>query len=185
MTDGALVGRALEGDTAAYGELVGRWSARILAFCQFQCGSRHTAEDLAQETLLRGFRGLRSLDQPERFGPWLRGIAQNVFLDWRKARQTSQVPLSVLGGQTPIDGLLTTDTDAAVRAVDHDDELRELRRAVDSLDEDLRTTLMLYYTHDVTYAELAAMLDVSAATVNARLTRARELLRNRLKQVES
>lgn len=185
MTDAALVCRALEGDSAAYGELARRWSARVLAFCYVRSGSRHVAEDLAQETLLRGLRGLGSLDSPERFGPWLRGIAQHVFLDWHKAKQTSQVPLSALRTESSLEHLLATDADATQQAVDRDDELRELMQAVESLDNDYRETLMLYYTHDVTYAELAAILDVSPATVNARLTKARAMLRERLDPVES
>lgn len=184
MTDAALVARALQGDAAAQGELVRRWSARIFAFCYVRCGSRHGAEDLAQETLLRGLRGLPSLDSPERFGPWLRGIAQHVYLDWRKSKQASQVPLSSLGPDGAADELLASAPDVAVRAVDHDDDLRELRRAVAALDEDARETLLLYYAQDVTYAELAEMLGVSPATINARLTKARAALRERLAPLE-
>jgi RNA polymerase sigma factor (sigma-70 family) len=185
MTDGELVRRALDGDAAAYGELARRWSARVLAFCQVKSGCRHVAEDLAQETLLRGLRGLSTLECPERFGSWLQGIAQRVFLDWRKAKQTSQVPLSALGQNETVENLFATESDVTMRSVDRDDDLRRLRQAVETLDEEFREVVTLYYSADVTYAELAQILDVSPATVNARLTKARAALRERLSPTES
>ena len=96
MTDGELVRQALSGVRSAGDELVRRWSARVLAFCHARTADRHAAEDLAQEALLRGLRNLRTLQSPERFGSWLCGIAVRVCLDWRKAKQTTQVPFTAL-----------------------------------------------------------------------------------------
>ncbi len=42
------------------------------------------AEELAQESLVRGFRALATLAEPDKFGPWLRGMASGVCLDWLK-----------------------------------------------------------------------------------------------------
>lgn len=91
MSDGELVRQALSGRSSAYGELARRWSAPILAFCHAKVRSVHAAEDLAQESLLRGLRALPTLSEPEKFGPWLRGIALRVCLDWLKSKQTQQV----------------------------------------------------------------------------------------------
>lgn len=181
MTDGESVRRALQGDAAALGELARSWSARVLAFCQARCGNRHVAEDLAQETLLRALRNLSTLESPERFGPWLRGIALRVYLDWRKAKQTSQIPFSMLSPDGGVDRLLARDGESRV---EQEDDARRLRQEVESLDEDYRETLMLYYSHDMTYAELAELLGVSSATINLRLTKARATLRTRLASMQ-
>jgi RNA polymerase sigma-70 factor (ECF subfamily) len=177
MTDGDLVRRAMQGDADSLGELVRSWSARVLAFCLARCRNRHLAEDLAQETLLRAFRNLATLEDPDRFGPWIRGIALRAFLDWRKARQTSQVPFSTLKSEEAVDLLLACEPDSSV---DRNDDLNWLMREVATLDEDQRETLMLYYSHKMTYADLAELLDVSPATINLRLTKARSILRSRL-----
>ena len=55
-----------------------------------------------------------------------------------------------------------------------------MMQVVEKLPEPLREALMLYYYEDCTYQQLAKTLGVSAATVNARLTQARQLLRERL-----
>jgi RNA polymerase sigma-70 factor (ECF subfamily) len=177
-TDGELVRQVLAGDRRACEDLVGRWSARVLAFCHARVGNHHAAEDLAQESLLRGLRGLGTLQAPEQFGTWLCGIAVRVCRDWRKARQSSQVPFTVLNG-SPAE-LAATAADAAEERVDRQDEVRRMLEEVESLSQSHREILMLYYYQDVTYQELAEMLGVSAATVNARLTQARAILRERL-----
>jgi RNA polymerase sigma-70 factor (ECF subfamily) len=183
MTDGTLVHQALQGDRTACEELVHRWSARILAFCHAQVGNRQMAEDLAQESLLRGMRGLHTLDAPDKFGPWLCGIAQRVCRDWRKSKQASQVPFTSLAPDRRPELLARTDSGVTEDEVDRMDELRRLMDEVHSLPEKHREVLMLYYYQDVTYQDLAQMLGVSFATVNARLTQARATLRERLSDV--
>ena len=60
------------------------------------------ADDLAQETLLRGFRSLHTLVDPDRFGTWLSGIALRTCRDWLKSRQNAQIPFSVLAADHAI-----------------------------------------------------------------------------------
>jgi RNA polymerase sigma-70 factor (ECF subfamily) len=181
--DAELVRQVLAGRTEAYTDLVQRWAGRVTALCHARVGRPDVAEDLAQEALVRGFEELRSLADPERFGPWLAGIAANTCRDWLKKRQNAQIPFSALPDFDP-DGAAAPNGEAPA-AVAQADEVRRLLAAVDALPEELRTVLMLYYYEDVTYRDLAHLLDVSVATVNARLTRARALLRDRLGAVAS
>jgi RNA polymerase sigma-70 factor (ECF subfamily) len=180
MTDGELVRRALRSDRAAAEELAMRWSARVLAFCHARVGNRHTAEDLAQETLLRGLRGLRTLESPDKFGSWLLGIAAHVCLDWHKSKQVSQVPFTSLAPGCRPEDVMASVEGGRECDVDDADELRWLMREVESLRLEHREILLLYYYHDLTYRDLAEWLGVSAATVNARLTQARAILRQRM-----
>jgi len=178
MGDGDLVRQARAGHTEAFAELARRWAARITALCHAKVGRAGAADDLAQEVLLRGFRGLASLSDPDKFGPWLCGIAQRTCLDWLNDKDRAHVPFSVLGPDHGPDEFPGVSSDAA--GVDHEDEVRHLMAEVEALPEECRQVVMLYYYEDVTYRELAQILGVSSATVNARLTRARSLLRERL-----
>jgi RNA polymerase sigma-70 factor (ECF subfamily) len=180
MSDGELVRQALAGRSQAYEELVRRHAGRITAVCHARVGRAGAAEDLAQESLLRGFRGLRSLADPEKFAAWLCGIAVRVCLDWLKSKQRSQVPFSALGPDRNPEEMLHQATNPAEPDLDREDEVRRLMTEVEALPEECREVVMLYYYQDVTYRDLAEQLGVSAATVNARLTKARTLLRQRL-----
>src|SRR4029079_13337822 len=99
MSDAELGRLARAGRTEAYAELVRRWAARITALCHARVGRAHVADDLTQETLLRGFSSLSTFDDPARFGPWLCGIAMRICLDWLKAKKNAQVPFSALGDE--------------------------------------------------------------------------------------
>ena len=181
MTDGQLVRQALSGAASAYDTLVRRWAARVVGVCHARVGRAAAAEDLAQETLLRGLRALPTLAEPEKFGPWLCGIASRTCLDWLKRAERSEVSLAAASGGSE-DGaarFAATGGDAA-KDFERADDIDRLMREVERLPEALREALMLYYYEDCTYQELAERLGVSAATINARLTQARMTLRARL-----
>ena len=181
MTDGELVRQTLAGRTQAFEELVRRWAGRVTALCHARVRRGDAAEDLAQEALLRAFRALRSLVEPDKFGPWLCGIATRTCLDWLKAKERTQVPFSTLVQDRNVDQVLGRPS-AVEPELDREDERRRLLEEVEALPEECREVVMLYYYQDkdVTYRDLAGLLGVSPATVNARLTRARSLLRERL-----
>ena len=171
-SDGEMVRRALAGDAGAYGQLARRWAARVLAVCHARTGDRHAAEDLAQEALLRGLRGLSTLADPDKFGPWLVGIAVRTCLDWLKSPRRGEVSL---------DGIPDS-VAAGPSGDDRREQAERLMAEVERLPQPYREVLMLYYgqDHSCTYQDLAELLGVSAATIHARLTKARQMLRSRL-----
>ncbi len=177
MDDAELVRQVLAGRREAYADLAQRWSARITAICHARCRLADVADDLAQETLLRGFRALHTLSDPAKFGAWLMGIAARAALDWLKAKERTTRPFSVLGTNEPYERSLDKPPDEAVFQAE---ERRHLLAEIESLPEAFRQVVMLYYYDDLTYRDLAALLGVSTATINARLTKAREMLRDRL-----
>src|SRR5262245_46865620 len=93
MTDGELVRRALDGERQAFEQLARHWAGRVLAVCHARVPRRDVAEDLAQESLLCALQQLPTLNSPESFGPWLRGIAAHVCQDWLRSRPAREVNL--------------------------------------------------------------------------------------------
>lgn len=180
MTDGDLVRQTLAGRTTAYEELVRRWAARMVALCHAKIGRADLAEDLAQEALLRAFRALSSLAEPNKFGAWLHGIALRICLDWLRAQHRTPIPFSSLGADLNTDEVFASRRESGETLVDREDERRELLAQIEALPEVCRQVVLLYYYDDTTYREIASLLGISPATVNARLTRARALLRERL-----
>jgi RNA polymerase sigma factor (sigma-70 family) len=178
MTDGELVRHTLAGRTSAYDPLVRKWAPRVTAVCHARVGRADVAEDLAQEALFRGFKALGSLAEPDRFGPWLCGIATRVCLDWLKDKDRTQISFSAIGEDAKPEGL--ADHRSAAHDPELDEDLKQLMDEVNKLPPKHREVLMLYYYEDCTYDDLAKMLDCSAATINARLTQARQMLREKL-----
>jgi RNA polymerase sigma-70 factor (ECF subfamily) len=182
-SDSELVCLTQAGQTAAYEELVRRWSARVLAVCHFKVRSSHVAEELAQETLVRGLRSIGTLQDSAKFGAWLCGIASRACLDWLKSSQSHQVSLDALSnGQA--DAWVAQSTKSPDEIAASSDDKCRLLQEVALLPDAYREVLMLYYYDDVTYQDIAQLLDVSTATVNARLTKARAMLRERLSSMQ-
>ena len=183
MSDAELVRQTCAGRIEAYTELVRRWTARITALCHARVRRAHVADDLAQDTLLRAFKALHTLHDPERFGAWLCGIALRICLDWLKAKKNAQIPFSALGDHNHPNEYLHDPCESVATRMERDDERQELLAAIEALPQEYRQVVLLYYYEDVTYREVAELLGVSTATVNARLTKARALLRVRLTKV--
>jgi RNA polymerase sigma-70 factor (ECF subfamily) len=184
MSDAELVRQALAGQPNAYEDLVRRWSARVLAVCHAKVGRAGVAEDLAQETLLRGYRSLRSLEEPDKFGAWLYGIALRACKDWLKAKERSQVTFSDLSAGRDLAEILCSQPQSDEPELDRADDRRQLMDQVEALPEEYRVVLNLFYYQELKYRDIAQMLGVSSATVNARLTKARAMLRERLSRCE-
>jgi len=179
-SDGDLVRMAAAGHTDAYAQLVHRWAGRVTAFCHARVRSPDAAEDLAQEALLRGFRAIGTLADPDRFGTWLHGIALRSCLDWLKSKARTQVTFSGLSAGREAEGFVDEQTTPVENELDARTQRERLMAEVERLPNEYREVLMLYYYNDATYQDLADWLGVSAATVNARLTKARAMLRERL-----
>ena len=185
MTDGDLVRQCLAGRTDAYEHLVRQWAPRVLAVCHARVGRADLSEELAQETLFRGYKALATLAEPDKFGPWIAGIATRVCLDWLKASERKTITMSALAGDRSADELMDRRQEHRAAAEEDEEDVERLMQEVERLPEKHREALMLYYYEGCTYDELAKLLGVSAATVNARLTQARQMLRERLVHRES
>ena len=171
VPDAILVGAVLGGGREAYDELVRRHAASVAALCFSRVGPRGPIDDMVQEAFLRGFQGLASLAEPEKFGAWVRGIALRACLDWLKSKQRRQLPLE------------TTGEPASQDRAPLEERSRAVLDAVAALDEPLREVITMFYFGKKSYKEMSAALGITAAAVNARLTKARAELRARLATV--
>ena len=170
-SDADLVAAVRTGRGEAYGELVRRYVAAISAVCRSKLGHRGPVEDMTQEAFMRGYRAIETLKEPERVGSWLYGIASRACLDWLKAKERSQVSLGETEASVP-------DTRTAG---DPEDERREkILSEVCALPEIYRETVMCFYYKKQNYREMSELLGITPAAINARLSKARSLLRDRL-----
>lgn len=161
-----LVASSKKGDKAAYAGLVKAYSGPVFAICLGMLGNRHDAEDMAQQTLLKGFVQIRTLRDSERFAPWIVRIARNLCVDVLRTRKRREVPVG------PPDAPAAGDPD----------EYRRLERALARLQAEYRVPLLLFYFDGRSTQSIAETLGITPANVQTRLSRARRQLRHWLER---
>jgi len=171
QTDQDLIGACRAGDREAYAGLVRRYSRRVFAICYAAVGNSDDAEDLTQETFLRGFTQLHCLRKAGQFMPWLRMIARNLCLDFFRRRERGEVLVA--------DPPERPDPRPSVSP-----EHLDLQEAIARLPEDLRLPLVFYYFDGRSTRNIAAALEMAEASVHTRLSRARKELRRLLSEKE-
>lgn len=172
--DGVLVSACLAGRPAAYEVIVERHRRQVYQVCYRFVGNHEDASDLAQETFIRAYRGLRGFKAHARLATWLYRIAVNVSLN-RVGRKTP--PADALDGRDrpdekaePADAILLREEQAAV-----------VRRAVAGLPPKQRAALILRVYHDLPHAEIAGILGSSVGAVKANVFHALASLRKLLR----
>jgi RNA polymerase sigma-70 factor, ECF subfamily len=140
------------------------------------------AEDAAQEAILRGWQAWPSLRDQTALRPWLLRITVNVCRDWQRGRfGTHRRRTEPLSDDMSMEQLALISDDPG--ASDHAAAL-DLRRAINTLDEDLRLVVALRYYAGMDATAAGAALGIPSGTVRTRLRRALKLLREQLAGVQ-
>lgn len=171
--DQALARRVQAGDEAAFGELLTRYRKPVLNFVYRLLGDAGDAEDVAQDTFVRAYRHLADYDPRRQFSTWLFAIARHAALDRLRYRQ-----------RHPTAPLETAPEPSAVSGdVDARDLGRQIAAAIATLPEDQRTAIVLAAYHGLSHAEIAGLMRCSEKSVESRLYRAKQTLREKLRHL--
>jgi len=155
----SLVERAREGDHDAFARLVDLTIARLDAAARLILRDAELARDAVQDTLIRAWRDLPGLRDPERFDAWLHRLLVNACLDLARRRRRRVMEVEI----TPLDAPATSDMagDFADREL-LDDALRRL-------DPPHRAVVVLHYFLGMPLPEVAASLGIPVGTAKSRL----------------
>jgi len=178
-TEQDLLRDAALGDAEAYGEIVRRYRHLVYATAVHITRDPAAGQDIAQETFITAFSRLSDLRSKTAFPSWLRKIARNAALAWRKERDRT-VPL-----ENP--DSLRGDTGGPMEALERETDRNEddafqdgIRRIVSSLSDTLRFPVLLCYLDDVPTREAARFLGITEGAVRKRLHDGKKKLQERI-----
>ncbi len=171
-SDAELVGRVVtRDDRNAFAEIVRRHQSLVRTLLRrLTCGDAALADDLAQESFLRAYRGLARYRGESRLSSWLYRVAYNVFLthDARARRETISPPQHD-------DATAGTEAAADRMLLQHD-----LERAMAALSPPERAALTLAYRDGASHAEVASVLGCPLGTAKTHILRGKEKLERQL-----
>ncbi len=174
--------RLKAGHGAALNALMDRHAERLFNYLLRQLGNEADAADLAQEAFVRVYQNCARFDPERKFSTWLFTIATNLVRDrfrWRMRHREVSIDAADDEGAALQDSLPDT-TGSPEEQIEARERASEVRRAVESLPEELRTPLILSEYEGMTHAEIGTVLGCSAKAIESRLSRARGRLRKRL-----
>jgi RNA polymerase sigma-70 factor (ECF subfamily) len=174
-TDAQVVRDVLAGDRDAYRLLVRRYGDTLYGHALRMSGSPDDAADLAQRALVQGFKRLHTCREPERVGAWLFRIVANLCKDHQRSRRRQDVPLGAWAGV--VRGGPDPEADAQAS-----ETRRRVWRALDALTPEQREAFVLKHVEGRSYEEIAAVMDLSVASLKMRVHRAREALKGLLEE---
>lgn len=174
--DAAIVARVLEGDSEAYGQLVGRYRSQYARFAVRMLGNREDAEEALQDAFVRGYRSLAKCEDPARFGSWLFRILANRCRTTgarrgRRERTFVRDEVALL--------------DASEDHPEHQRAWREeIQRALLRLETEQREAFLLKHVEEMGYDEMSELTGVGVSALKMRVKRACERLRVLLREAQ-
>ena len=184
MQDELLIRRAQRGDADAFEQLLLEHQKNVYNLCYRMAGNPDDAMDLSQETFLRAWRCLDQYQFASAFSTWLYRLCSNICIDFlRRRRRQQTVPLTF----EDADG--EEQTYAVPDAQPLPEEQVELKltretlaAAMAQLLREHRAVLQLRVVNEMSYEQIADVLDIQIGTVKSRLSRARNQLKKILER---
>jgi len=175
LTDAELLEHYMDGDEAAFQEIVARYKNSLYAFLKQFLNRMDLVEDVFQETFLQLFTSRASFDPSRPLRPWLFTIAANKAKDaLRKSQRTSAVPIGAISDAQDMSFDEMLNTLGADNAVPHDELERgetatQVNDVIAGMPENLREILILAYFNKFSYKQMADVLSIPIGTVKSRL----------------
>ncbi len=162
-----LVARAQQGSREAFALLVDHYWDRLYRWLYHLAHDRHTAEDVAQDAFLKAFAHLDSFRAGTSFQAWLFRIGHNTLLNQQRATRRTRQPF-------PGDAR-TLHAGPPEEAMSRE-ALQLLARAVGRLPRDFRAAFLLRVEEDLSFREIAEILQTTEETARWRVFKARQKL---------
>jgi RNA polymerase sigma-70 factor (ECF subfamily) len=174
------------GIEGAYEELIERYEQQIFGMVYRLLGNQSDASDVVQEVFLKIFRGVATFREQSSLRTWIYRIAVNEANNhrrWFVRHCRMEVPLEETRPEHPNAAEYTPDPGRSPFEQAMDSETRTLiERALTQINPVFRTAVVLRDVQNLSYEEIADILQVSLGTVKSRILRGREALRHELTQ---
>lgn len=182
-----LLKKSKNGDIEAFEELIEAYQKKVFNIAFRMIGNYDDASELAQEVFIKIFKGIKSFKEESTFSTWVYKITTNVCLDeLRKTRNKKSISLD--------EELKLDDGEVQIQIVDQrpspetlfeQKEIKKtVKKAIDNLSHEHRIVIILRELNGLNYEEIAKILKCPVGTVKSRINRAKQELKEILKNKE-
>lgn len=175
----ALLERCRKQDAEAFGKLVDVYQSRVFGFVRRMVSDAEEAADVTQETFIRAFQAIGRFDGRSSVRTWLFRIAYNLCVDRSRKADRTPVEARIDGSFDDDETIDVPDTRWNPEGMVLNEELVQLvEQGIASMSEKLRSVLLLHDKEDMSYEDIAGVLNLPVGTVKSRLFLARAHLQS-------
>lgn len=180
------VQKAMKGDQEAYTYLYEKTYTKCFYLARKFLNSEHTAQDIVQDAYVKAFKSLDTLEDPEKFPSWIGTIVSNLSKNELKRRK-----VTLFSETENEDGQDISDTFVDDRVsvqpevvMDQNETTRLMKEIIDTLTDEQRICVTMFYMEQMSVKEMASVLEVSENTVKSRLNYGRQKIKDKVLDLE-
>jgi RNA polymerase sigma-70 factor (ECF subfamily) len=181
LEDQILIGKVLEGDTRAFERLVEKYKKRIYYLAYKMTRDHDSADELAQESFVKAYQAMSGFKPGHSFYTWIYRICVNLSINFLKRERQSVSADFLRDSGIVID---RSDESSQLERMIASEQAAIVKEALNNLPPDQKAVFILKTYDDMSYEQMAEVMDCSIGTVMSRLFRARRKLKRALELAE-
>jgi RNA polymerase sigma-70 factor (ECF subfamily) len=179
-----LVNKSKNGDMDAFSELISSYEKKIYNIALRMIGNREDAYDMAQEVCIKIYKNINSFKGDSSFSTWVYRITSNVCIDEIRKKKYA-MPLTMVNDsakefEIPIESHNSLPEDI----IERKEKIKDIKKCIIELPPEYRIMIILRDIRGHSYEEISNILNLNMGTVKSRLSRARAILKDKLKNME-
>lgn len=178
-TDEDIVGSVRAGEAEIFSIIIERYETKIKRYARKFISDNEDINDVLQDIFIKVYKNIQSFDTKRKFSSWLYRIAHNELVNTLKKRKKTPLPLFDLDILFP---QLFHDNNIE-QEIDHKDMQEIIEKCLDKLDFKYREPIILYYLEELSYKEIADILQIPISTAGIRIKRAKEAMKQIYKKL--
>ncbi len=166
--------KARNGNKEAFGKIIEAYQTPVYNLAYRMLNNSGEAEEAAQEAFIRAYTRLESYNPDHKFSTWLLSITSNYCID--QIRKRRALLLSIDEPLAPHPALMSDREEAPESQLVQSQQEEMVQSLLEGLEPDYREAVILRYWHELSYEEIAEVMDTSVSAIKSRLFRARKQL---------
>lgn len=172
MDDNMIIARVLEGETAAFEELVNRYKDMAFSIARRVCNSAEDAEEVAQDAFMKAYQALDKFKQESKFSTWLYRIVTNTAISSTRKKKIAMASLD----ETMIENFSEDEIQENLNQLGSEEQSRFVKEAMQQLQPKDALLINMFYTDELSIEEVSEVTGLSQANVKVKLHRIRKKL---------
>jgi RNA polymerase sigma-70 factor, ECF subfamily len=174
LSDEEIVRFVQQGQAEFFNTLIARYERKMNNYARNFLSDKEDINDVLQEVFIKTYKNIKSFDAERKFSSWIYRIAHNEFVNALKKRSKRPLPLFDLDVFFPQH---INEKNSLSAQIDQKDMKETVNKFLDKLDVKYKEPIILFYIEELSYKEIADVMQIPISTVGIRIKRAKDIIK--------